>query len=83
MDDIRNYEVTYDHKDGRAGTVKVKTTVADSDAFPYRNRKCGWIKVEGSNEDISYDLRYVQFGDLHEVMLHTYFGKGFISAGRV
>lgn len=69
--------VEYDHKDGRAGTVRVTTEVCKSGAFEYGNGKAGLLVTEGFKQ--GYDLRYCH-GDLHRVMLDNYFGKGLVSA---
>lgn len=76
----KKWLVTYDHKDGRAGTVEVETEVADSGAFAYGNRKAGVLRESG--QMYGYDLRYCK-GDLHKVMLDEYFGKGLVNAEEV
>lgn len=76
----KKWLVTYDHKDGRAGTVEVMTEVSDSGAFAYGNRKAGALWVE--RQMFGYDLRYCK-GDLHRVMLDEFFGAGLVKAEEV
>lgn len=76
----KKWLVTYDHKDGRAGTVEIETEVADSGAFAYGNGKAGVLRECG--QTFGYDLRYCK-GDLHRVMLDEYFGNGLVKAEEV
>ena len=76
----KKWLVTYDHKDGRAGTVEVETEVTDSGAFAYGNRKAGVLRI--GREAYGYDLRYSS-GDLHRVMLDGFFGKGLVNTEEV
>lgn len=77
----KNWEVKYSHKDGRKGTVKVTTEIAESGAFKYGNGKCGMLTVERFSQ--SYDLRYCLEKDLHMVMLESFFGDGIVEAKEV
>lgn len=79
MNEIKRWKVSYDHKDGRAGTIDVETEVRDSGAFQYGNCKAGGIRVGESNR--FYDLRY-EHGDLHMLMISDYFGRGLVEAKR-
>ena len=72
------WNVSYDHKDGRSGVVKVETEVFDSGAFAYGNGKGGCITVDDFEQ--GYDLRYVHDDDLHMAMIREFFGKGLIKA---
>lgn len=72
---IKTWDVTYDHKDGRSGTIEVVTEVRDSGAFQYGNGKAGGITVDGYTR--VYDLRY-NHGDLHKLMIDDYFGSGLV-----
>ena len=76
----QEWDVTYDHEDGRKGTVRVTTEVFDSGASSYGNGKAGILR-EGHSK-VSYDLRYVH-GDLHVAMLNEYFGEGLVRAETV
>ena len=76
----KKWLVTYDHKDGRAGTVEIETEVSDSKAFAYGNGKAGALWEAG--QMFGYDLRYCN-GDLHRVMLEEYFGNGLVKAEEV
>ena len=57
MKDIKRWRITYDHKDGRSGTVEAETEIQKSGGFEYGNGKAGGITV-GSGEPRIYDLRY-------------------------
>ena len=81
MKDIKKWKVTYDHKDGRSGTVEVETEIQKAPGFQYGNGKSGAITVEGSDPRV-YDLRY-ESGDLHKLMLDDYFGRGLVEAKEI
>lgn len=76
-EEVKKWLVSYDHKDGRKGTVEVTTKIADSEAFNYGNRKCG-ILIEKGCDGVGYDLRYAK-GNLHMVMIEGYFGSGLVN----
>lgn len=78
MDDVKKWLVTYNHNDGRRGTVEVETEVRESKAFAYGNRKAGSLRI-GKDVFEGYDLRYVH-GDFHKIMLEAYFGDGLVEA---
>ena len=80
MDKIR-WMVTYDHKDGRKGTIEAQTEVFGNGASKYGNGKGGSITIEG-NDPVIYDLRY-SHGDLHKLMLETFFGEGLVGVEKV
>lgn len=75
--EVKKWNVVYDHKDGRAGLVEVTTEIQKSGGFQYGNGKAGRITVDGYQR--IYDLRY-NHGNLHMVMLEDYFGKGLMEA---
>lgn len=76
--EVRNWNVSYSHADGRSGTVACTTEVGKSGAFDYGNRKSGCLTVGDFAQP--YDLRYCTEKDLHMVMLKEYFGKGLVKA---
>ena len=76
--EIKNWKVEYDHKDGRSGVVNVTTEIRDSGAFTYGNCKSGAITVN-DGEPRYYDLRY-NHGDLHMLMIKDWFGKGLVKS---
>ena len=79
--EIKKWTVYYSHDDGRSGTVEITTSVGESAAFDYGNRKSGAIEI---GEFIQgYDLRYCREKDLHMVMLKEYFGKGLVKATEI
>lgn len=78
--DVRRWNVEYDHKDGRKGTVGVVTEIKKSAGFDYGNGKCGILIVDGWMT--SYDLRYCA-GNLHMAMIETYFGRGLVAATEI
>ena len=80
MTDTKRWNVQYDHKDGRSGTVEVVTEIAESGAFNYGNSKSGTLIVCGQFNN--YDLRYCG-GNLHMVMIKEYFGKGLVGATEI
>lgn len=73
----KTWNVSYDHKDGRKGTVKVITEVERVEGASYGNQKYGRLTVGASST--VYDLRYNK-GNLHMVMLKDYFGTGLVNA---
>lgn len=73
----KTWNVSYDHKDGRKGTVKVITEVERGKGSLYGNQKHGRLTVVTSS--VVYDLRYNK-GNLHMAMLKNYFGSGFVNA---
>ena len=73
--EVKNWMVEYDHKDGRSGVIHVTTEIKDSGAFQYGNQKAGAITIGG--ESRYYDLRY-EHGDLHKLMIEDWFGKGLV-----
>lgn len=72
----KTWNVSYDHKDGRKGTVKVITEVERGNSM-YGNEKHGRLTIVASS--VVYDLRYNK-GNLHMAMLKNYFGSGFVNA---
>lgn len=79
--EIKKWNVEYDHRDGRKGTVKATTEVGESKAFQYGNGKYGALTIEGHKE--GYDLRYCHGKDLHMVMIESYFGNGLVKATEI
>ena len=75
--EFKSWEVTYDHKDGRSGTLKVETEVTEDKASKYGNGKSGCLRI-GTTKEL-YDLRY-EHGDPHKAMIESYFGTGLIEA---
>ena len=85
--EVKFWNVEYDHKDGRSGVVEVKTEIQDSGAFKYGNGKAGAIYVGDASikenyESNFYDLRY-NHGDLHRLMIEDWFGKGLVNVEEV
>lgn len=78
MAEIKKWRVKYDHHDGRAGTVEVTTEIEKVAGEHYGNGKYGSLRTVGDYRHV-YDLRY-NIGDLHMVMLKSYFGAGMIEA---
>lgn len=76
----KTWNVTYDHEDGRNGTIRVTTEVEKVDN-QYGNQKYGRMVVERFAQ--VYDLRYNKDKDLHMAMLNDYFGKGLVKAEEV
>ena len=79
MTEYKKWMVSYNHRDGRKGTVRVTTEVTDSKAFDYGNGKCGAIMFEDGYNEV-YDLRYSAAKDLHLIMLEIFFGDGLVQA---
>ena len=75
--ETKKWIVEYDHEDGRSGKVEVTTEIMKSGGFQYGNGKSGALIVDGY--PTGYDLRYCN-GDLHMVMIRTYFGRGLVKA---
>jgi hypothetical protein len=73
--EVKKWNVTYSHEDGRSGTVKVVTEIQKSNSFRYGNGKAGGLTIDGHTT--VYDLRY-EHGDFHRLMLDNYFGKGLV-----
>lgn len=76
MSEIKTWKVRYEHKDGRKEKVDVVTEI-EKHENTYGNGKYGRLSVEGFSQ--IYDLRYAT-GDLHKLMIKSYFGSGLISA---
>lgn len=76
MKEVKRWVVTFDHMDGRKGTVEVVTEMYDSKAFQYGNMKSGKIIV-GDGERY-YDFRYIK-GNPHMIMIEDFFGKGLVT----
>lgn len=77
----KKWNVEYDHKDGRKGTIEVRTEVEESNGFQYGNGKSGALFIGGSVH--GYDLRYNKEKDLHMAMIKEYFGKGLVKATEI
>ena len=77
MKETKRWNVRYDHKDGRCGTVEVLTEIEKLNNT-YGNGKYGRLTVDSFSQ--IYDLRYNRESDLHRLMIENYFGKGLIKA---
>lgn len=78
-EEVKNWKVEYDHKDGRCGVVNVTTEIRESGAFSYGNGKAGAIQINDGDPRY-YDLRYNHDDDLHMLMIQDWFGKGLVKA---
>lgn len=78
--EVKRWNVTYNHEDGRSGTVEAVTEIQKSGGFRYGNGKAGGLTIDGYTT--VYDLRY-EHGDLHRLMLDSYFGKGLVKATEI
>lgn len=79
--EIKKWNVEYNHRDGRKGTIEAITEIGDSQSFNYGNGKYGGLVV--GDWEQGYDLRYCMEKDLHMVMIKDYFGKGLVKATEV
>jgi len=75
--DVKRWKIVYAHEDGRSGTVEAVTEIQKGGGFQYGNGLAGGLTIDGYTT--GYDLRY-EHGDLHKVMLDSYFGKGLVRA---
>lgn len=79
--EVKRWRVEYNHRDGRNGSVEVKTEIADSGAFDYGNGKDGALFIDGTMH--TYDLRYNTEDDLHMEMIKAAFGRGLVKATEI
>lgn len=76
--EMRFWDISYDHHDGRKGVVMVETQIFTNTPEQEKlyGKSCtGRLVIEDDIMDKTYDLRYTR-GDRHLEMIRDWFGKG-------